>query len=88
MIPETPLMPRVYLIVVMYTLVLPKAVLKLVMELGNTQIIGNIRYYYARLYREVVEIHKRVWNFNKKAETIRINKVWLPVPRNTTTNYE
>ncbi|KAM6473987.1 uncharacterized protein PHA67_006582 [Liasis olivaceus] len=49
----------------------------------NTEILDNTNSHYTRLYREAIEIHKHQHSFNKKEESLKINKTWLPILKNT-----
>ena len=42
----------------------------------------NSSHYYARLYIESIEIHKHENNFNKKEESLKLNKMWFLALRN------
>ena len=45
----------------------------------NTQVLANTKHYYSRLHREAIEIFKHKNSFNKKEESMKINKIWTPV---------
>ena len=49
----------------------------------NTEILDNTSNHYVRLHREAIEIHKHQKNFNKKEESLKLNKTWLPALKNT-----
>ena len=49
----------------------------------NTEILDNTSNHYVRLHREAIEIHKHQQNFNKKEESLKLNKTWLPALKNT-----
>ena len=49
----------------------------------QTEILDNTSNHYVRLHREVTEIHKHQQNFNKKEESLKLNKTWLPALKNT-----
>ena len=44
----------------------------------NAEILDNTSNHYVRLHREAIEIHKHQQNFNKKEESVKLNKTWLP----------
>jgi hypothetical protein len=48
----------------------------------ETKILAKTSHYYARLHRESIEIHKHENNFNKKEESLKLNKTWFPALRN------
>jgi hypothetical protein len=50
--------------------------------LKKTKVLANTLHYYARLHRESIEIHKHQNNFNKKEESLKLNKTWFPAIRN------
>ena len=39
--------------------------------------------HYVRLHRETIEIHKHQQSFNKKEESLKLNKAWLPALKTT-----
>ncbi|KAJ7345188.1 hypothetical protein JRQ81_001138, partial [Phrynocephalus forsythii] len=45
----------------------------------DTQVLDNTNNHYVKLYREAIEIHKHKHSSNKKEESLKINKAWLPV---------
>ena len=47
----------------------------------ETKVLIKTSHYYARLYRELIEIHKHD-NFNKEEESLKLNKTWFPALRN------
>ena len=50
----------------------------------NIEILDNTSNHYVRLlHREAIEIHKHQQNFNKKEESLKLNKTWLPALKNT-----
>ena len=49
----------------------------------NTEVLDNTSNNYVRLHREAIEIHKHQQNFNKKEESVKLNKTWLPALKNT-----
>ncbi|XP_062834725.1 A-kinase anchoring protein 7 isoform X3 [Anolis carolinensis] len=49
----------------------------------NTKLLDHSNNYHVRLHREAIEIHKHVDNFNRKEETMKMNKIWLPVLQNS-----
>ncbi|XP_062837651.1 uncharacterized protein LOC134299269 [Anolis carolinensis] len=49
----------------------------------NTKMLDHSNNYHVRLHREAIEIHKHVDNFNRKEETMKMNKIWLPVLQNS-----
>ncbi|XP_054839276.1 uncharacterized protein LOC129332292 [Eublepharis macularius] len=49
----------------------------------DTKILDNTSNYFVRLHREAIEIHKHKQNFNRKEETLRMNRAWFPVLKNT-----
>ena len=40
----------------------------------DTKVLAKTSHYYARLHRESIEIHKHENNFNKKEESLKLNK--------------
>lgn len=52
-------------------------------EFDKTQVLCTTTAYYPRLYREAIEIHKHPTNFNKSEESLKINRTWVPVLKNT-----
>jgi hypothetical protein len=48
----------------------------------DTKVLAKTSHYYARLHREPIEIHKQENNFNKKEESLKLNKTWFPAFRN------
>ena len=51
----------------------------------DTQILSTTKSYYARLYRKAIEIYKHKYNFNKKEESLIINKAWYTAVKNIKT---
>lgn len=51
----------------------------------DTQVLATTNSYYARLYREAIEIHKHKDNFNRVEEALKINRTWVPVLQNAKT---
>ena len=49
----------------------------------STQVLANTKHYYSRSHREAEEIFKHKNSFNKKEESVKINKIWTPVLYNT-----
>nr|XP_060632240.1 uncharacterized protein LOC132775540 [Anolis sagrei ordinatus] len=49
----------------------------------NTERLDHTNNHHVRLHREAIEIHKHVDNFNRKEETMKMNKIWLPVLKNS-----
>ena len=49
----------------------------------SIQVLANTKHYYSRLHREAIEIFKHKNSFNKKEESMKINKIWAPVLYNT-----
>ena len=47
-----------------------------------TQVLANTKHYYSRLHMEAIEIFKHKNSFNKKEESMKINKIWTPVSYN------
>lgn len=47
----------------------------------DSKVLARIKNYYPRMYREAIEIHKHVNNLNRTEETMKINKICLPVLR-------
>ncbi|KAJ7316438.1 hypothetical protein JRQ81_002600 [Phrynocephalus forsythii] len=45
----------------------------------DTEVLVNTTNHYVRLHREANEINKHKQSFNKKEESLKINKAWLPV---------
>ena len=48
----------------------------------ETKVLAKTSQYYARLHRESIKIHKHENNFNKKEESLKLNKTWFPALRN------
>ncbi|WP_411028249.1 hypothetical protein, partial [Salmonella sp. s60131] len=48
----------------------------------DTEVLDNTNNHYVRLHREATDIHKHKHSFNKKEESLKINKAWLPVLKN------
>jgi len=46
---------------------------------NDTQVLSRTTHYYPRLNREAIEIFKHPFNFNRKEEGIKINRLWHPV---------
>ena len=51
----------------------------------DTQILSTTKSYYARLYGKAIEIYKHNDNFNKREESLIINKTWFPAMKNIKT---
>ncbi|XP_030761017.1 uncharacterized protein LOC115886103 [Sitophilus oryzae] len=47
-------------------------------QFEDTQVIATTSGYHPRLVREAVEIHKHPNNFNRKEETLYLNRIWHP----------
>ena len=45
--------------------------------------VDNTQHHYPRLYREAREINKHKNSFNKKEESLKINKIWIPALHNS-----
>ncbi|MGR8650110.1 hypothetical protein ACNGQH_25240, partial [Escherichia coli] len=54
-------------------------------EFSNTQILSTTLHYYTRMQREAIEIYKHPNNFNRTEEGVKLNKVWFPALRTTST---
>lgn len=52
-------------------------------QYDNTEVLSTALHYYPRLQREAIEIFKHPNNFNKKEETQRVNRIWIPVLKKT-----
>ena len=53
----------------------------------NTDVLSTTVHYHTRLQREAIEIFKHHNNFNRKEETRKINKVWIPILKKTKTKH-
>ena len=42
----------------------------------NAKVLGNTSNHYVRLHREAIEIYKHQQSFNKKEESLKLNKSW------------
>ena len=51
----------------------------------DTQSLSTTKSYYARLYREAIEIYKHNDNSNKREESLVMNKAWYPTMKNIKT---
>lgn len=51
-------------------------------QFEDTQVLSTEKAYHARMYREALEIQKHTNNFNRKEESLTINKAWLPALKN------
>lgn len=51
----------------------------------DTKVLDTTKHYYPRLHREAIEIHKHVKNFNRKEEGLKLNKIWIPLLKQTQT---
>ena len=49
----------------------------------NTEVLDNTSNNYVTLHREATEIHKHRQSFNKKEESLKVNKAWLLALKNT-----
>ena len=49
----------------------------------DTDILSTTVHYHTCLQREAIEIFKQSNNFNRKEETRKIDKVWIPILRKT-----
>ncbi|XP_030747075.1 uncharacterized protein LOC115875683 [Sitophilus oryzae] len=47
-------------------------------QFEDTQVIATTSGYHPRFVREAVEIHKHPNNFNRKEETLYLNRIWHP----------
>ena len=52
----------------------------------NTEVLDNTNNHYVRPHREAIEIHKHQQSFNKKEESLKFNKAWLPALEITVCN--
>ena len=52
----------------------------------DTKVLARTSHCYARLHRELIEIHEHKNNFNKKEESLIFNKTWFPALRNRKIN--
>ena len=48
----------------------------------KTKVLAKTSHYYAKLRRKSIEIHKLENNFNKREESLKLNKTWFPALRN------
>ena len=49
----------------------------------NTDVLDSTSNHYVRLQREAIESHKHQQSFNKKEESLKLKKAWLPALKNT-----
>ena len=48
----------------------------------ETRFLSKTPHYFPRIHREAIEIFKHTNNFNKKEESLKVNKIWLPALQN------
>ena len=48
-----------------------------IIKYEDTKVLATTTHYYSRLNREAIE-YKHSNNFNKKEETLRLNRIWIP----------
>ncbi len=55
---------------------------------NNTEVLSTTEHQHTRLHREAIEIHKHKNSFNRKEEKERMNKIWIPVLKNSRVTLE
>ncbi|XP_048523240.1 uncharacterized protein LOC125504793 [Dendroctonus ponderosae] len=50
---------------------------------GEAQVLATTTGYHPRLIREAIEIHKHDDNFNRKEQTMALNRIWFPALTNS-----